>query len=299
MRDYFSVFIIILLISPSAYAAPKCTRTPLSVDGFSGFKIGDGSLIGWGRNHVNVDGMRNAYHRDGRPGGALISICNAGTAYMPDGGIYTGLKNHCHEMFSVYSKNLASGRWDDPKVGAINWYGIVGRGNTKIAGNTVENYIPVEQADGSGFFVSPTALFDGSYDEFDQRRYVDAEVVSYATISKGVLKEGVKQGQFGVAYRPKTGRIVPFVIADAGPRVGEGSFALGRELAGLPPVKATSENVNDANMEDGVLWVLFGAQQGLAKPPYSAGEMRQSAKAAYDSWGGERRLKECMPPVSE
>ena len=54
--------------------------------------------------------------------------------------------------------------------------------------------------------------------------------------SSGALRPyGVVPGTLGVAWRRRTGIAVPFIVSDLGPRIGEGSPALARRLAGLAP----------------------------------------------------------------
>lgn len=71
-------------------------------------------------------------------------------------------------------KRIDDGNWQDPLVGVINWYGILGEGDATIHGRTIKQVRPVLQKDNSGFYVSPTSLFDGAVrDITDQSRYVN------------------------------------------------------------------------------------------------------------------------------
>ena len=64
--------------------------------------------------------------------------------------------------------------WNDPRTEAINRFGILGTGTATIHGRTVRDVKPVLQKDGSGFYVSPTALADNPVtDPADQSRYVN------------------------------------------------------------------------------------------------------------------------------
>jgi hypothetical protein len=53
---------------------------------------------------------------------------------------------------------------------------------------------------------------------------------------------------------------VPFVVGDGGPRIGEGSPALARQVLGLPVTDTIDRKTRYAGQVDGrdVLWVFFG-----------------------------------------
>jgi hypothetical protein len=57
-------------------------------------------------------------------------------------------------------KRIGDAGWQDPSVGAINWYGILGEETATIHGKKVKQVKPVLQKDGSGFYVSPSSLVD-------------------------------------------------------------------------------------------------------------------------------------------
>ena len=48
-------------------------------------------------------------------------------------------------------KRIGDAGWQNPMVGAINWYGILGEGTATIHGVKVTSVKPVLQKDGSGF----------------------------------------------------------------------------------------------------------------------------------------------------
>ena len=91
---------------------------------------------------------------------------------------------------------------------------------------------------------------------------------------------------------------VPFVVGDAGPRVGEGSPALARQVAGLPLSDAIDRKSRFAGQVEGasVLWVFFG---GPAAPfdHQKEADVAAQAKAAFDRWGGDGRLARCADTV--
>lgn len=290
------VAIIIACLSASTVLAEEdCTGAKQVIGEFNSTLLTDGSIAGWARNHVNVDGMRTAYHKVGTTKGAMTTVCNAGEAFLPNGTSFHGAHD-CNAFIELYRTALKKG-WKDPDIGAIRWYGVVGTDEATIAGRTVKGVIPTEQPDNSGFFVSPTKLADSKYKVTNQQRYLNAEVIPYATItdSNKLTSLGIKIGTFGVAYNRITQQTVTFVVGDIGPRVGEGSFALSKMLAGEPNLLATKANLRRVSIDaPNILWVLFGTRAGLAEKPYTDVSIKQAAAKAFDAWGGTSRLDRCI-----
>lgn len=287
--------IIACVITSSILAEEDCTGAKQVIKKFNSTLLSDGSIAGWARNHVNVDGMRTAYHKVGTSKGAMTTICNAGEAHLPNGTSFHGADN-CNAFIELYKTALNKG-WKDPNVGTIRWYGVVGTGEATIAGRIIKGVIPTEQPDNSGFFVSPTKLADSKYEITNQNRYLNAELVPYATItdSERLKNLGIKVGTFGVAYNKITEQTVTFVVGDIGPRVGEGSFALSKMLAGEPNLRATKANLRRISIDaPDILWVLFGTRTGLAEKPYTDVSIKQAAAKAFDAWGGRSRLDRCI-----
>lgn len=293
-----------ILASTSVIHAQTCKGA--SLDGIKGLtsarQLDDGTILGRAKANVNIDGYGRAYHPKNAKADALIHLCNAGKVYLPNGTSYHGSENNttCTGKFMADFAAIKAAGWKDPKVGLINWYGILGEGSAKIAGVTVSSVVPVEHSDGSGFFVSPTAFADTTISDVRrQDRYVDPLKVRAAVVpsQKALRDAGVVMGSFGVAYDPKTGRAVPFIVGDIGPRVGEATPKLLRDMAGLPhkdPITREERyagQVSDAR----ILWVLFGAAGGAtgydADDPVAA---NTAAEAAFQEWGGLDRLKTCL-----
>lgn len=282
--------------------SPSCDGAPHALDyGASrqrAFLLSDGSLATRSRVAVNVDGMKHAYHRDGIAGGGLISLCNGGKPYPAGRPPYNASASNaaCHRFATDYAAIKQAG-WKNPAVGAIHWFGILGTDSVKIDGRSVSQVVPVEQPDGSGFFVSPTSLEDKvNYpDPKDQRRYIDAETVPAAVIRNSAAMQtlGIRMGSYGVAIHRNHRIAVPFVVGDFGPRIGEGSYALGRMLKGLPFETATRKNVYSGHIEEkDVLWVFFGGDVAVA--PYTAERIRDAAETRFRAWGGMPRLETCL-----
>jgi hypothetical protein len=199
---------------------------------------------------------------------------------------------------SDYARIRQAG-WKNPQIGAINWYGFMAEGEVTIQGHKVENVVPVEQLDGGGFYVSTTSLSDAKNhpDPRDQARYLDAETIPFGVIpgnSPELKKLGISKGSFGVAIYPPKNKASPFVVGDSGGRVGEASYALSRDISGLPPQRATANNSNLGHLKSNVLWLFFTNSKGTAKPPYSGESVRLAAVEAFKAWGGEERLTKCV-----
>jgi hypothetical protein len=248
--------------------------------------------------NINIDGYARAYHRDNFDGGGVIHLCNGGEVFLPDGSSYQGSTDNktCARFLDDYKKIRAAG-FTDTKVGVIRWFGVLATGSATIAGQTVTGIVPVEQADGSGFYVSPTTLVDGSItDQADQRRYVNALSVPAAVVrnSPALVKLGIVSGTAGVAIHRDLKTAVPFVVGDTGPRIGEGSVALARLVSGRPLVDTIDRKNRFTGQVDkpAVLWVFFGGAR--LSPPYDGRRVREQAQEAFLKWGGESRLKSCL-----
>ena len=184
-------------------------------------------------------------------------------------------------------------------IGAINWYGILGEDTAIIHGKKVKSVKPVLQQDGSDFYVSPTSLVDLKVTDLkDQSRYVNPLRVPAAVVPGSLVSRGIAIGTFGVAIDRNKKIAVPFVVGDEGPRVGEGSAALARLVAGKPVTDKLSHKTSTVGQVDtpDVLWVFFGGQA----TKYDHTDERKiaaDAKQAYEKWGGEARLGDCLSRV--
>lgn len=145
----FITTLTLSFLSTMILAEDNCKGVRHPVPGFAGTLLEDGSIAGWARNHVNIDGMRTAYHRVGTSKGAMTTICNAGEAHLPNGNVFHG-KDNCDSFLSLFRENLEKG-WQRKEAGVIRWYGVVGTGEETVAGQRVEGVTPAEQPDNSGF----------------------------------------------------------------------------------------------------------------------------------------------------
>ena len=302
MKSAFTVLTFVLMFLQPA-AAQSCAGKPVS--GIGGIKsswaLNDGGIAAFAKMNVNLDGYGHAYHPRNFEGGALLHLCNAGKVYLPDGSSYQGSESNatCTGRFMQDFKRIGDGGWKDPAVGVINWYGILGEDTAAIHGKKVQSVKPVLQKDGSGFYVSPTSLVDLSVTDLkDQNRYVNPLHVASAVVPKSLISRGIAFGTFGVAIDRHKNIAVPFVVGDAGPRVGEGSAALARLVAGKPITDQLTHKTSSVGQVDtaDVLWVFFGGQAAKYDHNNEDG-LAANAKQAYEKWGGEARLKDCLRTV--
>jgi hypothetical protein len=252
----------------------------------------DGALAYRARLDVDVDGAPNAYHPDGRPAGALDTLCHAGTALLPDGARIPG-DRECGRFLRAYRAARAAG-WTDATRPRIEWFGI--------ATTDAEHFVPCVQREGPyrGFFVGQTHLVaDPDKPVCDPARYLDATRIPFFVLpadSRFVSELGMKHGDLGVAYYPPTGRVVAALFGDTGPatKLGEGSLALAHALraesSGGPPRPGAAEAAT-IEEEDGVFMVLFpGSSPG---PPYSEERIARAGAERLAGWGGRARVKAC------
>lgn len=293
-----SAFAFALL--PGAGIAADCAGSVNS--GLGGvnrvWMLSDGGIAAFAKMNINIDGYRRAYHPKNADAGALIHLCNAGKVFLPDGSSYHGSESNssCAGRFMSDVARIRDAGWKDASVGVVNWYGILGSESVKVAGRTVASVVPVVQSDGSGFYVSPTALADSSItDRTDQSRYVNALRVPAAVVPSSLLSRGIAMGSFGVAYDVNKRIAVPFVVGDAGPRIGEGSVALARLVAGQPLKDEISRRERFVGQVDrpNVLWVFFKDPAERYDSKNEAATI-EKARAGYSAWGGDQRLAACV-----
>ncbi|CCI25442.1 MAG: glycoside hydrolase family 75 protein [Dolichospermum sp.] len=139
-----------------------------------------------------------------------------------------------------------------------------------------------------GYFVSMTALQDGTKAKTDPSRYVDSTRIPYIVLPGGG-SAGAKLGDFAVVFNGKNGKIVNGIYADVGPsnKIGEGSIALAEAL-GIPSSPRTG------GVSSGIMYVVFpGSGNGK---PRSLSEINTEAEKHFNNWGGMARLNACFSP---
>ena len=297
---------LLLGAASAAQAADGASCSGAALPGVGGknvkaWKLADGGIAAFSGMNINIDGYGKAYHPRNREAGAVLHLCVGARIWLPDGSSYEGSDPpaNCTGKFMTDMAKIAAAGWMDPSVGAVEWYGVAAEGSVTIAGRTIRGVKPLLQKDGSGFYVSPTSLVDKNVtDNADQRRYPNPLRVPSAVLPRSVAQQGVVLGSFGVAIHAKTHLAVPFVVGDGGPKIGEGSPALARQVSGMP----ISDEINLKNRYAGqvdkpeVLWVFFGGE-ALPYDHQKEGDVSVNAQAAFERWGGAARLAQCLQSV--
>jgi hypothetical protein len=142
-------------------------------------------------------------------------------------------------------------------------------------------------------------LFDASIvDVAEQARYVNPLRVPAAVMPRSLSAHGIRMGSLGVAIHTTKRIAVPFVVGDGGPRIGEGSVALARLVAG----QSLTDDITRVNRFVGqvdtreVLWVFFGGEPVTFRSN-AAPALIEAAQAAFSQWGGQARLDQCLSVV--
>lgn len=282
-----------LLWAPIAQARQSCAETiafkhPLETGGAMVTRLPGAALKFRSALAVNTDGAPNAYHIDGRPAGALNTLCNAGRAQSSTHALYEGYKN-CDRFLRDVQAAQRSGWHGSTR---IVWHGIVTRDRTR--------HEPVVQTSGdyAGYFVSATSLQNKAFKEDDQRRYLDARQVPFLVLPRGsaFLEEGgARLGDLAYVIDPVTELSTFAVIGDLGPRkkLGEASIALAAAIKGetIDPEALTGQEARRLVVPQQVVTVLFPG--AAVQPPYDAGQIAEAAAAAIQQFGDLDRLKQC------
>ena len=285
----------IVTMTAAFLAEPTCTGKTQTAGTQRILVLDNGGIVARAKLQINIDGSGRAYNWDNTKG--LIHLCNGARVHPAGGASYEGSADNatCTGRFMTDLLRIKKAGWTDGTVGAVEWYGVLGTGSAVVNGRSIRNVVPTEIADSGGFLVSPTTLGDPSFAPSDQRRYVEPLTIATAVVpSSGALKPfGVIPGTLGVAWRQQKRIAVPFIVSDAGPRIGEGSPALARRLTGLAPkadLTRAERFQGQVDLPD-VTWVFFGGP--VLPPPYTADTVEKAARAAFDTWGGTPRLQVC------
>jgi hypothetical protein len=141
-----------------------------------------------------------------------------------------------------------------------------------------------------GLFISTTALADSRFGERDVRRYVNASLIPYVSVTGAAWKwanttRGVQKGDLAFV---SLGRRSAFaILADiGGSELGEGSIALARLLGG-------AGNPRSETLPNHVIYVLFPGS-GAGKP-LTVDQINGMGRAAFNVWGGFPKLWRLFP----
>jgi hypothetical protein len=237
---------------------------------------------------INTDGAPNAYHIEGRPAGALNTLCNAGRSISVAYGTYEGYEN-C-DLFLQDVEAARQNGWHGSTK--ILWHGIVTKDATR--------HEPVVQASGeyAGYFVSSTALQNKAFKEGDQRRYLDSRAVPFLVLPKrsAFLDEGgARLGDLAFVIDPETQLYTFAVVGDVGPRrkLGEASIALAAAIKGvaIDPKTVTDRTMRKLVVPHDVVTLVFPGS--AVAPPYGPAQIAEAGIAAIQRFGGLDRLKQC------
>mgnify|MGYP001060150386 CR=1 FL=1 len=236
---------------------------------------------------INTDGAPNAYHIDGRPTGALNTLCNAGRVVSLNHGTYEGREN-CERFLADVRAAQRAGWQGNPR---IVWHGIVTKDKDRNE--------PIIQSSGEykGFFISSTSLQNKAYKEDDQRRYLDSRLVPSLVLPRGsnFLKQGARLGDLAFVIDPTTGLSTFAIVGDLGPKgkLGEASIALAAAIKGvhIDPKTLTGKQARKLVVPQKVVTLVF---PGVAvAPPYDAAQIAEAAAPTIGQFGGLDRLKQC------
>ena len=169
-----------------------------------------------------------------------------------------------------------------------NWWAIV-TDNGKKNGNPV---VQTSNDPFPGYYISTTALVDGSFGIRDPRRYVDATKIPYIVLPGNSLinTTGAKKGDLAVVYYEKTNQLSFAIYADIGPKneLGEGSVKLAQNLGHDPFING---RVRKGIAKD-VFYLIFpGSGDGKPKKVTDIDALTQPL---FEQWGDRKRLEACF-----
>ena len=160
-----------------------------------------------------------------------------------------------------------------------NWWGIATDNHRKDGNPIVQG--PDNPA--PGFYISTTALVDGTRKRSDSRRYVDSTKIPYIALPKQVMRHlRIRKGDFAVAFNGKNRKFSYAIFADVGPagKVGEGSIALSKALGNDPFVRGKARR----GIPGDVIYIVF-PRSGNRKPRSIEVINREGARL-FKAWGG-------------
>jgi Fungal chitosanase of glycosyl hydrolase group 75 len=136
-----------------------------------------------------------------------------------------------------------------------------------------------------GYYISTTALWDGTKKPGDPRRYVDASAIPYIVLPHEVAWEtGARLGDFAVVFNLRDGTRSGAIFADTGPSVGEGSIALAENLG-------IRSNPRRGGAREGILYLVFpGSGNGK---PRTLDEINNEAEGLLRGLGGPDWVAAC------
>jgi len=171
-----------------------------------------------------------------------------------------------------------------------NWWSIA-------TDNGKTNGKPLIQKDGpfKGFYISQTSLRDNTKKNDDITKYVDSTLIPYFALPPQLLGAGKAMlGDVGMVINANNGKSSFAIFADIAARdsLGEGSIALA-SLLDIPP---GGRNAKGGVGKD-IIYLVFPGTAAKPAWPRSIDDMRKTAEASFQKWGGPSQLKACFPNV--
>jgi hypothetical protein len=247
---------------------------------------------------VDVDGVRNAYHRDDPHGnkGLAIEYLGNGMTIIRDGQpLEFNVKQEENSKWLNAYRRIVENGWKPPEGWDVDIFGFALDQNDRVC----------IKADGR--LVSATSLVqypDAKY--CDPRRYVDAlklpgiVVPNRADEEKPVpgadeeiappfAKRGVSRGDLAIVYNPETRIWKGAFIYDTGPRdlLGEGSMRLVLDLRNQQQVPTSALETNSLGIEETHV-LLFPGTAGRLGPgrTWTREKIQMLAAEQFKKWGG-------------
>jgi hypothetical protein len=167
-----------------------------------------------------------------------------------------------------------------------NWWGIA----TDSSGKP---YIQTASDPAPGFYVSTTALEDGSKQTRDPARYVDSGRIPFIVLpSKPKFYASQKLADLALVFNNQTGKKIWAVYADVGPQneLGEGSMYLA-EMLGL------SSSPKSGGTEKEIIAMIYFPGSSIGWPKSDV-DLSIRAWQLFDQWGGYDSAKLLLPQIN-
>jgi hypothetical protein len=247
---------------------------------------------------VDLDGVRNAYHRDDPHGnkGLAIEYLGNGMTIIRDGErLEFKLDEEQNDTWlDAYRKIVANG-WKAPEGWEVEIYGFARDQNQRVCTRR------------DGRLVSATSLvqYPGAR-HCDPKRYVDALKLPGIVIPNRASDEtpvpradkevappfaerGVSRGDLAVVYNPETRIWKGAFLYDTGPRhlLGEGSMRLVLDLRAQQQVPTTAVETNSLGIDETHVLLFPGTARRLGSGrTWTHEKIQRLATEQFKNWGG-------------
>lgn len=237
---------------------------------------------------VNTDGTQRSYHIDDPRGErlAINTILNA----MPK-------RHRTYANFEL----IRDQNWPSPETWRYLLKGVIEK--------DARTGKPCVSPD--GYLVSKTSdvVVPGGFNrdgDCDQSKWIDALTIPGLVVPKGdnqfYKRHARKRSPVFAASLSQPENRSYGIIGDAGPEfeLGEANVAMNRDLNGLS-VTETPSNYRDAVRRFQApksLVVIFPGADNKVDRPFDAVKARSASEAAFEAWGGERKLQACIAALN-